>query len=102
MVATIISILYIFQHKNIKNKIMNKIEKLPSLSSLEKILFLLLCISFPIMTLGFSLGFILSKEQIGTYWFGSVSAISVISWTIFFRYSNKSFFWAKWFENFLL
>ena len=36
------------------------------------------------MTLGFSLGFILSKEQIGTYWFGSVSAISVISWTIFF------------------
>ena len=63
---------------------MNKIEKLPSLSSLEKILFLLLCISFPIMTLGFSLGFILSKEQIGTYWFGSVSAISVISWTIFF------------------
>ncbi len=84
MVATIISILYIFQHKNIKNKIMNKIEKLPSLSSLEKILFLLLCISFPIMTLGFSLGFILSKEQIGTYWFGSVSAISVISWTIFF------------------
>ena len=65
-------------------KIINQIDKLPSLSTLEKILFLILCISFPIMTLGFSLGFILSKEQIGTYWFGSVSTISVLSWTVFF------------------
>lgn len=51
---------------------------------MEKIIFLLICIAFPVMTIGFGLGFILSKEQIGTYWFGSVSAISIISWTIFF------------------
>ena len=84
LIASIIAFLYIYQHKNIKMKIINQIDKLPSLSTLEKILFLILCISFPIMTLGFSLGFILSKEQIGTYWFGSVSTISVISWTVFF------------------
>tara|TARA_B100000212_G_scaffold51119_2_gene33186 strand:- start:12866 stop:13642 length:777 start_codon:yes stop_codon:yes gene_type:complete len=84
LIGSIVSILYIYQHKNIKEKIINKIDKLPSLSTLEKIIFLIICISFPIMTLGFSLGFILSKEQIGTYWFGTVSAISVISWMIFF------------------
>ena len=78
---------------NIKNKIINKIDRLPSLSSMEKIIFLLICIAFPIMTIGFGLGFILSKEQIGTYWFGSVSAISIISWTIFFLIIQvKAFF----------
>ena len=84
LISSIVAILYIYQHTNIKNKIINKIDRLPSLSSMEKIIFLLICIAFPIMTIGFGLGFILSKEQIGTYWFGSVSAISIISWTIFF------------------
>ena len=60
---------------------------------MEKIIFLLICIAFPVMTIGFGLGFILSKEQIGTYWFGSVSAISIISWTIFFLIIQvKAFF----------
>ena len=49
--------------------------------------------SFTIGEIGFGLGFILSKEQIGTYWFGSVSAISIISWTIFFLIIQvKAFF----------
>ena len=93
LISSIVAILYIYQHTNIKNKIINKIDRLPSLSSMEKIIFLLICIAFPIMTIGFGLGFILSKEQIGTYWFGSVSAISIISWTIFFLIIQvKAFF----------
>ena len=56
LISSIIAFLYIYQHKNIKMKIINQIDKLPSLSTLEKLLFLILCISFRIMTLGFSLG----------------------------------------------
>jgi ABC-type transport system involved in cytochrome c biogenesis permease subunit len=36
------------------------------------------------MTAGFALGFILSKNQIGEYWFGTVSSISMITWLVYF------------------
>jgi ABC-type uncharacterized transport system permease subunit len=36
------------------------------------------------MTIGFVLGFVLSKNQIGKYWFGTVATISVLSWSIYF------------------
>ena len=36
------------------------------------------------MSIGLGLGFVLSKKQIGSYWFGTVSSLSVTSWSIFF------------------
>jgi|TARA_B110000196_G_scaffold188044_1_gene161102 ABC-type transport system involved in cytochrome c biogenesis permease subunit len=73
-----------YQHKNFKNKKVKKISRLPSLSLIEKINFNLIITSFPIMTIGLTLGFLLSKNQIGSYWFGTVSAISIFSWLIYF------------------
>lgn len=84
LISSIFSVMYIYQHKNFKNKRIKKISRMPSLSLIQKINFNLIISSFPMMTIGLGLGFILSKNQIGSYWFGTVSAISIISWLIYF------------------
>jgi ABC-type uncharacterized transport system permease subunit len=84
LISSIFSMMFIYQHRNFKNKKVKKISRMPSLSLIEKINFNLILISFPIMTIGLSLGFLLSKNQIGSYWFGTVSAISIFSWLIYF------------------
>lgn len=84
LIATIFSSMFLFQYKNIKNKNIKKISRLPSISLIEKINFLLIVSSFPLMSIGLGLGFVLSKKQIGSYWFGTVSSLSVTSWSIFF------------------
>ena len=84
LISSIFSIMFIYQHRNFKNKKVKKISRMPSLSLIEKINFNLILVSFPIMTIGLSLGFLLSKSQIGSYWFGTVSAISIFSWLIYF------------------
>tara|TARA_B100001029_G_C15063041_1_gene460362 strand:+ start:5652 stop:6446 length:795 start_codon:yes stop_codon:yes gene_type:complete len=83
-IATIFSSMFLFQFTNIKNKKIKKIDRLPSISLIERINFLLVAVSFPFMTIGLVLGFILSKNQIGSYWFGTVSMISILSWSIVF------------------
>jgi len=84
LISSIFSLMFIYQHKNFKDKKVKKISRLPSLSLIEKINFNLIITSFPIMTIGLTLGFLLSKNQIGSYWFGTVSAISIFSWLIYF------------------
>lgn len=84
LISSIFSIMFIYQHTNFKNKKVKKISRMPSLSLIEKINFNLIITSFPLMTIGLALGFLLSKNQIGTYWFGTVSAISIFSWLIYF------------------
>ncbi len=84
LISSIFSIMFIYQHRNFKNKKVKKISRMPSLSLIEKINFNLIITSFPLMTIGLVLGFLLSKNQIGTYWFGTVSALSIFSWLIYF------------------
>ncbi|NSW88665.1 cytochrome c biogenesis protein CcsA [bacterium] len=84
LISSIFSIMFIYQHRNFKNKKVKKISRMPSLSLIEKINFNLIITSFPLMTIGLALGFLLSKNQIGTYWFGTVSALSIFSWLIYF------------------
>ena len=84
LISSIFSILFIFQHNRFKNKKVRKASRLPSLSLIEKINFNLIICSFPLMTIGLTLGFLLSKNQIGSYWFGTVSVISIFSWLIYF------------------
>lgn len=83
-VSIIFSLMFLYQYKNIKNKKINKIGRLPSLDLIEKVNFLLITLSFPLMTIGLVLGLVLSKNQIGSYWFGTVATISVLSWSIYF------------------
>ncbi|MDG2445878.1 MAG: cytochrome c biogenesis protein CcsA [Thermodesulfobacteriota bacteirum] len=83
-VSLILSSMFLYQHRNFKKKRINKISRLPSLSLIEKVNFSMIIASFPFMTAGFALGFILSKNQIGEYWFGTVSSISMITWLVYF------------------
>ena len=84
LVSVIFSLMFLYQHANIKNKKIHRIERLPSLSLIERVNFLLISSSFPLMTIGFIFGLVLSKNQIGEYWFGTVATISTISWSIYF------------------
>lgn len=84
LISSIFSIMFIYQHRKFKNKKVKKASRLPSLSLIEKVNFNLIICSFPIMTIGLVLGFLLAKNQIGSYWFGTVSAISIFSWLIYF------------------
>ena len=84
LVSAIFSLMFLYQHANIKNKKIHRIDRLPSLSLIERVNFWLISSSFPLMTIGFVLGFVLSKNQIGKYWFGTVATISALSWSIYF------------------
>lgn len=84
-VAFIAGILYIFQEKQIKSKHVAKfLNKLPSLTALDKINHLSLLIGFPIVTLGLAIGLLAANEIWGQNWiWGQKETWSIITWLLY-------------------
>lgn len=84
-IAFISGAIYLFQEKRIKAKqIGQSLRKLPSLTTLDKIIHLSLLTGFPLVTLGLAIGLLLANQIWGTEWYwGHKESWSLVTWFLY-------------------
>ncbi len=85
VIAFIAGILHIYEERKIKNKkIKSSLKKLPSLTTLDRIIHFSILLGFPFVTIGLALGLFLATHIWGPEWkWGLKENLSLITWVLY-------------------
>ena len=85
IIAFISGLIYVFEENQLKSKkIGSYLNKLPSLTTLDRINHFSLLLGFPFLTIGLAIGYFLAKEILAENWaWGAKETLSTVTWLLY-------------------